>query len=273
MITIKQKFSELKKEGKKAFIAYIPFGFPTIKATKDIILTLQKAGVDILELGIPFSDPIADGPVIQEATSIALARGANTTKLFSFLSDLKKDIKIPIALMTYYNPVFKFGVEKFFSKMSESGALGILTVDLSIDESKEYVENARKFGVETIFFVTPVTSKERAKAIVGASSGFVYYISVTGITGTRDISYNSLSKHLRELKKMTDLPVCVGFGIHSKKQVDEVCKISDGAIVGSAIVKFIKENYLKQNFLSRLEKYVKSLKKPETRVQKPDDRK
>ncbi|MFA5272468.1 MAG: tryptophan synthase subunit alpha [Candidatus Omnitrophota bacterium] len=260
MITLKEKFNQLKKQGKKAFIAYIPFGFPTVKATKDIILTLQKAGVDILELGIPFSDPIADGPVIQEATSIALARGANTTKLFSLLSELKKDIKIPIVFMTYYNPVFRFGVERFFNNMARSGVSGILTVDLSIDESKEYLKNARKFDIGTIFFITPVTPKSRAKAIIRASSGFVYYISVTGITGMREISYFSLAKHLKELKKMTTLPVCVGFGIHSKKQVDEVCKISDGAIVGSAIVKFIKENHSKQNFLSRLEKYVKLLK-------------
>lgn len=259
-MNIKEKFNQFKKQGKKAFIAYVPFGFPSIKQTKDIILTLQKAGVDILELGIPFSDPIADGPVIQEATSIALARGANTTKLFSFLSKFKKDIKIPIVLMTYYNPVFRFGVDKFFSTISKSGVSGILTVDLPIDESKEYLKNAHKFDIETIFFVTPVTPKNRAKAIIKASSGFVYYISVTGITGMRDISYFSIAKHLKELKKMTDLPVCVGFGIHSKKQVEEVCKISDGAIVGSAIVKFIKDNYHRRDFLGRLKNYVKSLK-------------
>jgi tryptophan synthase alpha chain len=260
MMTLKEKFSQLKKQNKKAFIAYIPFGFPTVKATKDIILTLQKSGVDILELGIPFSDPIADGPVIQEAASIALARGANTAKLFSLLSELKKDIKIPIVFMTYYNPVFKFGVEKFFGNMARSGASGILTVDLPIDESKEYLKHSRKFDIKTIFFVTPVTPKERAKAIVKASSGFVYYISVTGITGMREISYFSLAKHLKELKRITALPVCIGFGIHSKKQVEEVGKISDGAIVGSAIVKFIKENYTKHNFLGELGEYVKSLK-------------
>ncbi|MFA6281430.1 MAG: tryptophan synthase subunit alpha [Candidatus Omnitrophota bacterium] len=259
-MTIKEKFNELKKQGKKAFIAYIPFGFPTVKATKDIILTLQKAGVDIIELGIPFSDPIADGPVIQEATSIALTRGANTHNLFSLLFSLKKDIKIPIALMTYYNPVFKFGVEKFFNNMVRSGVSGMLTVDLPIDESREYLKNARKLGIETIFFVTPVTPKERAKAVVEASSGFVYYISVTGITGTRDISYVSIAKHLKEIKKMTNLPLCVGFGIHSKKQVEEVQKISDGAIVGSAIVKFIKENSFKKDFLKLLESYIRSLK-------------
>ncbi len=260
MITLKEKFSQLKKQNKKAFIAYIPFGFPTIKFTKGIILTLQKAGVDIIELGIPFSDPIADGPIIQEATSIALSRGANTTKLFALLRSLKKDIKIPIVFMTYYNPVFKFGVDKFFNNMNKAGASGILTVDLPIDESKEYLKSARKSNIKTIFFVTPVTPKLRAKAITKASGGFIYYISVTGTTGMRNISYASIAKHLKEIKKMSKLPVCIGFGIHSRKQVKEVSRISDGAIIGSAIVKFIKENHAKRNFLNKLEKYVKALK-------------
>lgn len=259
-MTIKQKFDELQKQGKKAFIAYVPFGFPTIRHTKDILFALQDAGVDIIELGIPFSDPVADGPVIQEATSIALKNGANTKNLFSTLNKIKKDIKTPLALMTYYNPVFRFGIDNFFKNMNKSGISGILTVDLPIDEASQYLKKAKKYKIETVFFITPVTPLPRAKKIIKSSGGFIYYISVTGTTGLREISYEALANHIRQLKKNTTLPICVGFGVHTKGQFTNICKFSDGAIIGSAIVKFIKENYSKRNFLDRLEKYVKSLK-------------
>jgi tryptophan synthase alpha chain len=254
---IAEKFYQLKKENKKALIAYVPFGFPNIKTTKDIIFTLEESGVDIVELGIPFSDPIADGPIIQEACAVALSKGANTENLFSTLKEFKKSLKVPLALMTYYNPVFRFGVSNFFRKMKETGVSGILTVDLSVEESKEYLRLAKQHNLETIFFITPVTPLVRARKIIKVSSGFIYYISVTGITGPRDISYGILADHIKKLKSMTKLPICVGFGIHKKSQVEKVCKISDGAIIGSAIVKFIKDNYHKKGFLEKLKRYVK----------------
>lgn len=259
-MTIKEKFEILRKQGKKAFIAYVPYGFPTIAKTRDIIIALQDAGVDVIELGIPFSDPVADGAVIQEAASIALKNGANTKNLFQTLDKIKKDIKVPIALMTYYNPVFRFGVEDFFKSMAKAGVSGILTVDLPIDEAADYLKQAKKHKIETVFFITPVTPIARAKKIINASKGFIYYISVTGTTGVREISYGSLSGHIKQLKKETDLPVCVGFGVHTKEQFENICKFSDGAIIGSAIVKFIKENHTRSNFQDSLRKYVKSLK-------------
>jgi len=259
-MTIKEKFELLKKQGKKAFVAYVPYGFPTIKYTKVILLTLQEAGVDIIELGIPFSDPVADGAVIQEAASLALKNGANTRNLFATLNKIKKDIKVPLALMTYCNPVFKFGVEDFFKSMEAAGVSGILTVDLPIDEASEYVKKAKKYKIETVFFITPVTPLSRAKKIIKVCKGFIYYISVTGTTGAREISYEALSGHIKQLKKETNLPICVGFGVHTKEQFANICKFGDGAIIGSAIVKFIKENHLKRNFLGELKKYVKSLK-------------
>jgi tryptophan synthase alpha chain len=144
--------------------------------------------------------------------------------------------------------------------MKSSGASGILTVDLPIDEAAGYIKAARKQKIETIFFVTPVTPVSRAKKIMQATRGFIYYISVTGTTGLREISYETLSGHIRQLKKNTALPVCVGFGVHTKEQFASICKFSDGAIIGSAIVKFIKENHSQRNFLSLLKKYVKSLR-------------
>jgi tryptophan synthase alpha chain len=257
---IEDKFKQLRKERKKAFIAYVPFGFPKIKYTKDIILTLQESGVDIIELGIPFSDPLADGPIIQKATFEALRTGANIKKLIAMLDQIKGSLKIPIVIMTYYNPLFRFGIDKFFKKMSDLGVSGITIVDLPVEESKFYISQARKFKLETIFFVTPTTSFERAKKIVKSSQGFIYYISVTGITGPKELHYQPLISHINQLKKITKVPICIGFGIHNRKQVKKLDTFSDGVIVGSSIVKFIEKNYSKSNFLSRLKSYIKSLK-------------
>ncbi|MDD5584328.1 MAG: tryptophan synthase subunit alpha [Candidatus Omnitrophica bacterium] len=259
-MNLKQKFEQLKKEGKKAFIAYVPFGFPSIAKTKDIILTLQEAGVDIIELGIPFSDPIADGPIIQAATTLALQKGANTYNLFETLKALKKDLRIPCALMTYYNPVFKFGVAKFFEAMQKIDVCGILTVDLPVDEATAYCKEARRYKRETIFFITPVTPATRAQKIIKASSGFIYYVSVTGTTGPRELDAKVLTTHITSLKKRTTLPVCVGFGIHTSQQVKRIGAISDGVIIGSSIVKFISDNHSGHDFLRRLKEYVTSLR-------------
>jgi tryptophan synthase alpha chain len=260
MLTIKQKFAELKKQNKKAFIAYVPFGFPGIAQTKNIILALQEAGVDIIELGIPFSDPIADGPIIQEATTIALEKGANIQKLFSTLKEIKKNVHIPMALMTYYNPVLRFGIKNFFREMRLVGVSAIITVDLPSDENKDYIELARRFNVETIFLVAPTTTDERARTIIRATRGFVYYVSVTGITGPRALELTGLEAHVKKLKKTTRLPVCVGFGIHSREQIKRIGRFCDGVIVGSSIVKFIKDNCRERGFASSLKAYVRSLR-------------
>ena len=256
---IADKFKQLKKDKKKAFIAYVPFGFPSVNHTGKIIHALQDAGVDIIELGVPFSDPLADGPIIQEATTIALKKGATLERLFSFLSSIKKSVKVPLVIMTYYNPVFHYGQDKFFSKLKKADVSGIMVVDLPVEESKQYLKSAKKHDLETVFFVTPTTSKSRDKNIVKASKGFIYYISVTGITGPKDLRYGEIRGHVKQLKKMTKLPVCIGFGVHTKDQVKQLGKISDGVIVGSAIVKFIKENYKNKDFSSKLQRFVRSL--------------
>lgn len=257
---LKDKFKQLKQQKKKAFIAYIPFGFPKTKYTKDIILTLQDAGVDIIELGIPFSDPLADGPIIQEANSIALGAGANIDKLFSTLKGIKNKLKVPITIMSYYNPVFRFGIDRFFKKMNQLDISGITIVDLPVEEANLFLKKARLFNLETIFFITPTTSIERVKKIVRASKGFIYYISVTGITGPKNLIYQPLASHIKKIKKFTNLPICVGFGVHTKNQVKKVSGFSDGVIVGSNIVKFIENNFSKKDFLNKLRKHIKSLK-------------
>ena len=258
-MNIRDKFEQLRKEKKKAFIPYITFGFPNIKYTKDIILTLQDSGADIIELGLPFSDPLADGPIIQRASDTALKSGATIEKLFSMFELLKDEISVPVVIMTYYNPIFRFGVRKFFRSLKEVGVNGIMVVDLPIEESGDYCSQAEKFDLETVFFVTPATTISRAKRIVKPCKGFVYYISVTGITGPRKLLYKDLISHVRMLKGITSMPICVGFGIHTSKQVKEISAFSDGVIVGSSFIKFIEENYLRKDFIPRLKRFTKML--------------
>ncbi|UCC94311.1 MAG: tryptophan synthase subunit alpha [Candidatus Omnitrophota bacterium] len=258
MMSIQDKFKQLKKDGKKAFIVYIPFGFPHPRYTKDILLALQDTGVDIVELGIPFSDPLADGPIIQKASSRALENGANQEKMFATLQRIRSFLKTPMVIMTYYNPLFMFGVKKFFRRMNELGVSGITVVDLPLEESSHYIKEARQFDLETVFFITPTTHIGRAKKICRASRGFIYYISVTGITGPKSFSYAPLLSHIKILKNITRLPLCVGFGIHTRTQAEQINKFSDGIIVGSSIVKFIAQHYHDKDFLRKLKKYVNS---------------
>jgi len=257
---IEEKFKRLKEEKKKAFIVYIPFGFPKISYTKDLIFSLQNAGIDLIELGIPFSEPLADGPIIQKATDIALKNGATVGKMFRFLKEIRGYLKIPLLIMTYYNPLFRFGVSDFFKKLKNLGFSSTMVVDLPFEESKNYLKEAKKIDLETVFFITPTTSFSRAKEIVKVSKGFIYYISVTGITGPKEFNYQPLRKHINILKKITNLPICVGFGIHHPQQVKEINKFSDGVIVGSCVIKFIENNYKKNNFLKKLIEYTKWLK-------------
>jgi len=253
------KFKQLKKEKKKAFIAYVPFGFPSRGQTLDICLSLERAGADIIELGIPFSDPLADGPIIQAATTKALAKGANLDNFFLTLTQLKKHLTVPIVIMAYYNPIYRYGLSKFFIKIKAQGVSAVTFVDVPVEESKDYLGLARKYQIDTIFFVTPTTSHERIKKIVKASRGFVYYISVTGITGPKSFQYKRLTQHVEKTRKLAKIPVCVGFGIHKKEQIMRINKFSDGVIVGSSIVKFIEKHHKDKKFLKKLQNYIRSL--------------
>ena len=256
---ITDKFKELKAAGRKAFIPYLTFGFPYVSFTKDIILALQDSPVDIIEVGVPFSDPLADGPILQETSKIAISKGANTDKLFNTLNSLKGKINTPLVIMTYYNSVYRFGVDKFLNNAKNAGVSGIMIVDLPVEEASYYVNKSRKLNVDTIFFVTPETQNKRVKEIVKASRGFVYYISVAGITGPRSLSFSSISRNIKYIKKYSNIPVCVGFGVHTKEQVRKLSKISDGVIVGSALAKFIKSNYEDKNFFDKLKQFIEGL--------------
>lgn len=259
MSKLKETFKKLKEKNRKAFIAYIPFGFPSIEMTAKIISVLQKNKVDIIELGIPFSDPLADGPIIQHASFEALKKGANIDKLFSMLIKEKSKIDVPIVLMSYFNPIYSYGVDKFIKTAKKAAVSAVMAVDLPCEEAAYYVSRARKSDLDTIFFVTPTTPADRIKKIASVSKGFIYYISVTGTTGPRALSYSSISKHIKMIKRVSSMPVCVGFGIHSREQVKKINSISDGAIIGSKIVQYINDNHKKKTFLKNLASFVRGL--------------
>lgn len=239
MNRIDKKFRELKLRRKKAFIPYITAGDPGIAATGRLVAELERAGADIIELGIPFSDPIADGPTIQAASYRALRKGASLAKIFDMMRSLRKKTDIPVAFMTYYNPVLRYGLDRFFASCRRCGVDGVIIPDLPVEESSDIAKLGKKSGVKTIFLVAPTSTKDRVRDIAGKSSGFVYYVSSTGVTGARKRLSEDIAKNVRLIRSAADKPVAVGFGVSDEKQARLVARASDGVIVGSAIVKII----------------------------------
>ena len=236
---IEKAFKELKAGRRKAFIAYITAGDPGLAATGKLVLELERSGADIIELGIPFSDPIADGPTIQAASYRALSGGASLAKIFALVKRLRKETEIPLVFMTYYNPILKYGLGRFFASCKKAGADGVIVPDLPVEESGELVRLGKKTGVSTIFLAAPTSTKDRIRKIVRCSSGFVYYVSSTGVTGTRRSLPEDMIRNVCIIRSMTAKPVAVGFGVSDAKQAAAVSRIADGVIVGSAIVKMI----------------------------------
>lgn len=260
MNRIDAKFKELKRQNKKAFIVFITAGYPNLKITEELILKFSEIGVDILELGVPFSDPMADGPVIQESSQIALRQKVHLIDILRLVKKVRLVTQIPICLMTYYNPIFCFGEERFIKIAKASGVDGVIIPDLPPEEAKTLVRLARKSGIDIIFFISPTTLKKRIKFISQVSKGFIYYISLTGVTGPRRKLSSDLLRNLKEIKKYTSKAVCVGFGVSSPQQVSSIYRISSGVIVGSAIVKKIKENIKRPDLVKRVCNFVRRLK-------------
>lgn len=255
---IDKKFSALKKYGQKAFIAYITAGDPDLSTTEDIVLALESSGVDIIELGIPFSDPMADGPTIQAASHRALQNKVSMKKIFTMMVRLRKITQIPIAFMTYYNPVFKYGLVPFFKSCASAGVDGVIIPDLPYEEAKDLIALGKKYKIATIFLAAPTSTRERIKNIAKVSTGFIYYVSLTGVTGERTKLPREVVSNVKSIKKMTDKPVAVGFGISSPDQARQIARVADGIIVGSAIVKIIGT---KKNLLPRVSNFAKKLAK------------
>lgn len=222
----------------KAFIGFLTAGDPTMEMTEKLILTMEKAGADLVEIGIPFSDPIAEGAVIQEANIRALAAGANTDKVFDMVKSLRKKTQIPLVFLTYLNPVFFYGYDRFFEKCRGVGVDGIIIPDLPYEEKHEVSDTAEKYGVDLISMIAP-TSEQRIRKIASEAAGFLYIVSSMGVTGVRSEIKTDLPSILEAVKEASDIPAAVGFGISTPEQAEKIGGICDGVIVGSAIVKLI----------------------------------
>ena len=248
-------FEALQARNKKAFIPYLMAGDPDAATTLKHVLLLERCGADIIELGVPFSDPLADGPTIQKAAGRALKSGTTLRKVLSMVRDIRLHTDIPLILMTYYNPVFKYGEEAFIHDAIQAGVDGIIVPDLPPEEAGELIKLSRQGSggrrLDTIFLVAPTSTPGRIKKIAAASSGFVYYVSMTGITGAALELDEEFSRHLGLVKQATDKPVAVGFGIASPDQARIVAHMADGVIVGSALVKVFNETPEKAENLIR----------------------
>ena len=222
----------------KAFIAYLMAGDPDLPASAEYILTAQKAGADLVEIGIPFSDPIAEGEVIEAASVRALKAGARLDGIFEMVMSIKDRMRVPMVFMTYYNPIFVYGGDRFFTQCAEIGVSGAIIPDMPYEEQDEVKSAAKKHGVEIITLVAP-TSKERAAKIAEDAEGFIYLVSSMGVTGVRSEITTDIAPIVREIRKAAKVPVAVGFGISTPEQAAEMSRAADGVIVGSAIVKIV----------------------------------
>jgi tryptophan synthase alpha chain len=259
MNRIDKKFQELKKEKKKACIAYLTIGYPNIATTENLIVELSKVGVDIFELGVPFSDPLADGPVIQESSSFALKQKINLDKIFSLAKRIRQKINNPLLIMGYFNPIFIYGMERFAKNAKFAGLDGIIVPDLPIEEAKELRIILNKNKLHLIDFIAPTTDSKRIKKISKDAKGFIYYVSLTGVTGAREKLPQDILEKLNYLKKYVKVPICVGFGISKKEQFKSIASFSDGVIVGSVIIKKIKENLSRKDLTCRVTNFIKNL--------------
>jgi tryptophan synthase alpha chain len=260
MNRIDATLKRLKSARKKAFIAFITAGFPDLAATEKLIPALARNGADIIELGIPFSDPVADGAVIQEASQWALERNkVDLAAVLKLVRNVRKITDVPICFMSYYNPVFVFGEKEFLRQAGACGVDGLIIPDLPPEEALNLRIAARAAGVDIINFVAPTSPLERIKFITRSARGFIYYISLTGTTGARARLPADLAKHIQKVKSLSAKPVCCGFGVSTAAQVKLVAKVADGVIVGSAIVKKIKENINNPDLVKKVCRFVAGL--------------
>jgi tryptophan synthase alpha chain len=258
---IGKKFNELQAQKGKALIIYLTAGDPSLETTKKLILVLEKAGADILEIGVPFSDPTADGPVIQEAAQRSLKTGTTLAGVMQLITELRKISQIPIVLFGYFNPIFAYGTEKFARDAARAGVDGVLVVDLPPEEAPELKKHTDAAGIDFISLIAPTTGTRRAKKIAATATGFLYYISITGVTGTAAPKLGGIKADLKKIRKISSLPIAVGFGISSPEQARQIGRLADGIVAGSALVKLIAENGGKAELLKIVSDYAGRMKK------------
>lgn len=259
MNRIDKKFGVLKGEGRKALITFITAGDPDIETTYDIVLALEEAGADIIELGIPYSDPLADGPTIQASSQRALNKGVKIPDIMKIVEKIRLKSDIPLVYLVYYNSIFKYGIQKFLKESKDIGIDGLIIPDLPIEERKDILEEADKYDIYLIPLVAP-TSKERIKLITQNGKGFVYCVSITGVTGAREDIETDIEEYMKTVSQYTNMPKAIGFGISTPEMAKKLKDFSDGIIVGSALVERIAKGYNKSEMLQEIKSFVSSLK-------------
>lgn len=259
MNRIEERFARLKREGKKAFIVYIGAGDPHLNVTQKFALAFDEAGVDVLELGVPFSDPLADGLVNQLAAQRGLESGTTPAKILETVAQIRKQSQVPIVLYIYFNLIHKVGMAEFINDAAKAGVDGLLVLDLPPEESENYEALMTKAGLRQIYLIAPTTPEERMEKIVKRAAGFIYYISREGVTGMQSKVAANLAEQVAKIRAHTSLPIAVGFGISNPEQAKLVAQNADGAVVGSAIVNQIAQHGKSPEAVARVSAFVKSL--------------
>ena len=257
---IAKAFARCRKERRAAFIPYLCAGDPDLEKTPELLRALVRGGADLIELGIPFSDPMADGPTNQRAAHRALAAGTTLSGVLEMVARLRAELDVPIVLFTYCNPIFRRGLRVFAEQASASGVDGVLFVDLPPEEAAEEVTpTLAEYGIDQIFLLAPTTTRERVRKVAQASSGFVYYVSRTGVTGERESLPADLQDELRALRRRVKLPLAVGFGISTRAQVEALAEVADAVVVGSHLVRLVEERAADEALSALLEERVREL--------------
>jgi tryptophan synthase alpha chain len=259
---IKDRFEELRKKGEKALVPFLSAGDPDLETTEALVLSMAEAGADIIELGVPFSDPIAEGPTIQRASERALASGTSLRRILELVRRLRPKLDVPLVLMGYANPVYAMGLENFASAASEVGVDGIIIADLPPEEGASLYASCNAAGVDGILLAAPTTRAERLSMLARETRGFLYYVSLTGVTGARRELASGLEQSVRAAQAAGDAPVCVGFGISTPEQAAEVGGYADGVVVGSAIVSLIEAAGDRESAVDSVARFVAELKAP-----------
>ena len=260
MNRIEKTFLDLSQKREKALVGFVTAGDPTPERSFEVIIAMCRSGLDILELGIPFSDPTADGPVIQRSSERAIKNGTTLTSALNMTKAIRNETEIPIILFSYYNPIFVYGVAPFYRDAIQSGADGVLIVDLPPEESEEMTAEWPENNLSVIRLVAPTTPLDRMAFINRAGEGFLYLVSKTGVTGSNGLDIQDISEKLTTLRSVTELPICVGFGISSPANVADIASVADGVVIGSAFEKIIEENIHSRELPSMLSNAAQSLK-------------
>jgi tryptophan synthase alpha chain len=252
MSRIQAKFDDLKRRGDRAFIPYITAGDPDLETTRRLILEMERRGADIIELGVPFSDPIADGPVIQRASERALRNAISASDCLQLVKEIRRQSEIPIVLFSYLNPLLALGLTNLGHALRSAGIDGVIATDMVPEEAGEYLDHLRPAGIDTVFLVAPTSTDDRIRLAAKVSSGFIYAVSRTGVTGVRESLSQAASNLVSRIRRHTDLPIAVGFGVSTPEQVIEIWRHADAAVVGSRLVAEIGNCADKENVVERV---------------------